>query len=35
MTTTDSISNKLVAIPIFHEMRDDEIDRVISALNSY
>ena len=35
MTTTDSISNKLVAIPIFHEMRDDEVDRVISALNSY
>ena len=35
MATTDSISNKLVAIPIFHEMRDDEVDRVISALNSY
>ena len=32
---TDSISNKLVAIPIFHEMRDDEVERVIEALNSY
>ena len=35
LTKTDSISNKLVAIPIFHEMRDDEVERVISALNGY
>ena len=35
MPTTDSISSKLVAIPVFHEMRDDEVERVISALNSY
>jgi dTDP-4-amino-4,6-dideoxygalactose transaminase len=32
---TDSICKKLVAIPIFHEMRADEIERVISALSSY
>ncbi|MCS5527590.1 MAG: DegT/DnrJ/EryC1/StrS family aminotransferase [Candidatus Poseidoniales archaeon] len=32
---TDSISNKLVAIPVFHEMRTDEVERVIDALNSY
>jgi len=32
---TDSICKKLVAIPIFHEMRADEIGRVISALSSY
>jgi len=35
MATTDSISTKLVAIPVFHEMRDDEVERVIAALNSY
>lgn len=35
MVTTDSISTKLVAIPVFHEMRDDEVERVITALNSY
>jgi len=35
METTDSISTKLVAIPVFHEMRDDEVERVIAALNSY
>jgi len=29
------ISTKLVAIPVFHEMRDDEVERVIAALNSY
>jgi dTDP-4-amino-4,6-dideoxygalactose transaminase len=34
-TMTDSICKKLVAIPIFHEMRSDEIERVISALSSY
>lgn len=32
---TDEISKRLVAIPVFHEMTDYEVERVISALNNY
>ena len=29
---TDDIAHRLVAIPIFHQMTDDEVDRVIEAV---
>ena len=32
---TESICENLVAIPVFHEMTDEEVDRVIQAVNSF
>ena len=31
---TDDIANRLVAIPVFHQMTDDEVQRVIDAVVS-
>jgi dTDP-4-amino-4,6-dideoxygalactose transaminase len=35
MPVTDEVAGNLVAIPVMHELTDQEVERIISAVRSF
>jgi dTDP-4-amino-4,6-dideoxygalactose transaminase len=35
MSITDDISSRLLRLPLYYEMRDEDVDRVIEAVREF